>query len=250
MVATIAEAIPVSPRARLVVLDLQAAVFPFSAGQAVLVGAHGQSMRRPYSIACSPECAAGSRRIELLIGVGPGTTTTPLLLQVGATVDVEGPIGTFTLPARFPQRRLLFVAGGTGIAPVRSMLDHLRRRHESIEMALLYSARRAEDLVFLDEWRALAAVGRLDLYSTITRADADWDGVRGRLRRCHVEAFLGNRHDTLCFICGPPSLVSDTQVILADLGVPREAVRTEEWARTPASDCQHTRPNLTTAEST
>jgi CDP-4-dehydro-6-deoxyglucose reductase/3-phenylpropionate/trans-cinnamate dioxygenase ferredoxin reductase subunit/phenol hydroxylase P5 protein len=61
----------------------------------------------------------------------------------GPLVDMEGPIGTFTFPATIAQSRLLFVAGGTGIAPVRAMLDHALRVHPSSKISLLYSTREA-----------------------------------------------------------------------------------------------------------
>jgi len=231
--AMIAEVVRVSPRAALVVLDLQNRAFSFLPGQAVLVGVPGQARRRPFSIACSPEHAAVSRRIDLLVGTEPGETQGRLPLQPGTTLEVEGPVGTFTLPSGLAHRRVLFVAGGTGIAPVRSMLDHARRRHASTTLALLYSARSADELVFLHEWRALAAVGRIALHSTITGTDVRWTGARGRLGARQFGAYLGDPLDTLCFVCGPASFVRDGVAALVDLGVPREAVRTEQWCVMP-----------------
>ena len=222
----------VTPRSRLVALDLAGVEFSYLAGQAVLLGDHGQVERRPYSIAASPERAAETRRLELLIGVdASGAAGSHLALRApGERVDVDGPIGTFTFPSTRSQRRLLFVAGGSGIAPLRAMLDHAFRAHPAERVSLLYSARRADEFAFADELRRYEERGLLEFHPTVTREDGAWAGGRGRIGRAHFEAVLHDRADTLCFICGPPQLVSEAVMTLSDLGVPRAAIRTEEWA--------------------
>jgi NAD(P)H-flavin reductase len=224
----------VTPRSRLVTLDLHGRSFDFLPGQAVMVGAHGQSERRPYSIACSPERAAESGRLELLIAVEPdgalGANLGPA--SPGTLIDVEGPAGTFTLPRRVGGSRVLFVAGGTGIAPLRSMLDHLLRQPAPPQISLLYSARRSDEFAFIDELRAHADAGRLELHPTVTRNHSGtWTGPRGRIGREHFEAVVHDPSTTLCFVCGPASLVQESVLTLKALGVPEEQIRTESWGR-------------------
>ena len=73
----IADVIPATPRALLVQLNLEKKNFPFNAGQAIMIGQHGLDLKRPYSIACSPEQAASSKMLEVLVAVeangSPGT---------------------------------------------------------------------------------------------------------------------------------------------------------------------------------
>ncbi len=228
--------ITLTPRSRLVTLSLHGIEFSFVPGQAVIVGDHGQPARRPYSIACSPERSAETARLELLIGVDEhGSAGTHLSLQgAGERVDVEGPFGSFTFPPALTHRRLLFVAGGTGIAPLRAMLDHTLRMHPAERVSLLYSARRADEFAFAGEFRNHEDAGRLQFHPTVTRDDEAWAGGRGRIGRAHFEAVLHDCRDTLCFICGPGSLVAEAASTLTDLGVPRAAIRTEEWG-SPAS---------------
>jgi len=221
-----------TPRSILLSLDLGDTSFQFLAGQAVLVGTHGQAERRTYSIASSPEQVSENGRLELLVGLdsrgSPGTHLEAV--APGALLDVEGPSGTFTFPARLTHGRVLFVAGGTGIAPLRAMLHHTLRSHPAERVSLLYSARRADEFAFMPELRAFEADGRLELHPTVTREDVMWAGRRGRIGRSHFEAVLHDRHDTLCFICGPETLVTEAVTTLGGLGVPRAAIRTEEWA--------------------
>ena len=120
----IREVLPATPRARIVRIDLNGAAFDYEPGQAVLVAATG-APRRPYSIAASPQDARRNGCIELLVGVGANGTPGPhLTLEPGSEVDVEGPLGSFTFPSDPTERRFVFIAGGTGIAPLRAMLRH------------------------------------------------------------------------------------------------------------------------------
>src|SRR5688500_19470024 len=99
---------------------------------------------------------------------------------VGTLVDVDGPLGTFIVPEGPAQPRLLFVAGGTGIAPLRAMLDHVLRRQPSRDVSVLYSARRGDEFAFIGELRALAERKRIVLQLPVTRVDsATCAGRRG-----------------------------------------------------------------------
>ena len=229
----IRDVLPGTPRARVVRLDLGGQAFTYAPGQAVLVAARGQPTRKPYSIAASPEDAARDGWIELLVGVDDQGVAGPhVSLDPGALVDVEGPVGNFTFPPEPAERRFVFIAGGTGIAPLRAMLHHaLTIPHR--EVGLVYSARTPDDFAYEQELRELARERRIELRQTITRTGGDtaWAGGRGRIGRAELEPLV---HDpaTLCFVCGPQTLVDGTTKLLQELGVPRARIRVEEW---PAS---------------
>ena len=223
------EVIQATPRARIVRLDLGDHEFSYDAGQAIAITPHGGTKRSFYSIASAPEDSRRERILELLVGTDASepleTRFTPV---VGAVVSVDGPFGSFTFPRNPTERRFLFVAGGTGIAPLRAMLRHaLLVPHRNI--GLFYSARTPDEFAFEGELRSLADAGEIELRQTITRAtESDWSGPRGRLDRDALEELV---HDpaTLCFVCGPPALVDEMPKILTDLGIPRTRIRIEEW---------------------
>ena len=205
----IRDVLAATPRARLLRLDLDGETFDYAPGQAVLIASHGQEKRRPYSIASAPEDARRNGWLELLIGIdGDGTPGPHLTLAPRQLVDVEGPLGSFTFPDAPDERRFVFIAGGTGIAPLRAMLQRaLHLPHRNI--GLFYSVRTPDEFAFQEELRALAAAGEIELRQTVTRAtDTDWTGPRGRLNR---DALAELVHDpaTLCFVCGPPALVDE-----------------------------------------
>jgi NAD(P)H-flavin reductase len=223
------EVLPATPRARILRLDLAGQSFDYVAGQAVQVATQGHPTRRPYSLAAAPADARRDGCLELLVGVDEsGAPGTHLSLAPGRVIDVEGPLGSFTFPADPVERRFIFIAGGTGIAPLRAMLHHaLTVPHRQI--GLFYSARTPDEFAYEDEFQALAREARVELRQTVTRAaDEAWTGARGRIGHSELEPLV---HDaaTLCFICGPPALVSGVTSLLQKLGVARTRIRVEEW---------------------
>jgi ferredoxin-NADP reductase len=226
----IRDVLPATPRARALLIDLGGTPFPYLAGQAVLVGSSGGERRRPYSIAAAPEDAEREDCLELLVGVDADGNAGPhLMLEPGVLVDVEGPLGRFTFPTTPEERRFLFIAGGTGISPLRAMLRHaLRVQHEAI--GLLFSARTPAEFAYEQELRALAESGQIELQLRVTRevGQDDWTGTRGRIRREDLAPLVHTR-STLCFVCGPPALVQEIPQLLEELGVSRERIKKEEW---------------------
>jgi glycine betaine catabolism B len=225
----IREVLPATPRARIARLDLDGQLFDYAPGQAVLLASHGREKRRPYSIASAPEDARLHGWLELLVGVSADGTPGPhLTLEPGTLVDVDGPAGSFTFPPAPEEHRFVFIAGGTGIAPLRAMMQralHLPHRN----VGLFYSVRTPDEFAYETELRELAQRGEIELRQTVTRAtDTAWTGPRGRLNR---DALAELVHDpaTLCFICGPPALVDEMPKILAELGIPRQRIKIEEW---------------------
>ena len=235
LVVSIRDVLRATPRASVVRLDLGGATLDYVAGQAVMVGDHGQPVRRPYSMASSPEDAARDGWIELLIGVDEqGRAGHHLTLSKGARLDLDGPVGSFTFPEQPQESRFVFIAGGTGIAPLRAMLRHaLTRPHR--EVGLYYSARTPDEFAYEEELRGLAREGRIELTQTVTRTTGgDWNGERGRLGHAHLRPLVHGRA-TLCFICGPPGLVAGLSTILQELGVPTDRIRVEAW-HSPSAD--------------
>ena len=149
-------------------------------------------------------------------------------LRRGTDVYVRGPAGDFTFPDTPRCGEVLFVAGGTGIAPVRSMVLHALAASSPPEIRLLYSARTPREFAYLPEFRALASAGRLSLELTLTGEGGRWRHGRGRAGAEHLQR-LGAGPATLAFVCGPSAMVSDLTSALGALGVPRANIRTEQW---------------------
>jgi ferredoxin-NADP reductase len=219
-----------TPTTRIVRVALDGSPFEYRAGQAALLGLHENDERTPYSIASSPYETAAHGHLEFLVKVDGSSRFGAIVtgLQPGARIFVSAAGGRFGLPPEAAIGPLLFVGGGTGVAPLRSMiLDIIHEARAERPPALVYSARSPEEFAYADELRALHDAGKLRLILTLTGDARDWRHARGRAGVEHLADLATPR--TLCFICGPPSMVTDLPQALMALGVPREQIKTEDW---------------------
>jgi ferredoxin-NADP reductase len=219
-----------TPRIRILNLDLRGVEFSFTAGQAVMLGLSGSPLRKPYSIASAPWEVAKSGIMQVLVQVEDSGGLDPHLelASPGTMLDIEGPFGSFGLPGRI-ESPLLFVAGGTGIAPLRSMLIEHVSRPTRFPTALIYSARSVEEFAFRPELAALEASGRISSYFTVTRDETSaWPGRRGRISDALLKEALPST-DSTCLICGPPQLVQDARALLTQLGVSDQRILIEKY---------------------
>lgn len=235
LVLAVRAVIPATPTTRILRLDLRRAPFAFEAGQAALIGPADQELRIPYSIASAPLETVEHGCIDFLIKVEPSGRWGQQFAAVspGARIGIQGPYGSFLFPIEPPERHFLFIAGGTGIAPIRAMIRQAVLRGQAGRMGLLYSAKTADDFAYLPELDAMAAraggEGGLELRLHVTREAPDtWQGVRGRITSAELAALIEDRA-TLCFVCGPETMVAEVPRMLTELGIDRGRVRVEEW---------------------
>jgi NAD(P)H-flavin reductase len=225
------EAIPATPRAHILRLDLQGQSFRYRAGQAAYLQPQGADKRRPYSMASAPEETERHGLIEFLVQTGSDSASglTPTLISPGTSVAVDGPLGSFTFPDHPREHRFVFIAGGTGIAPLRSMLWHALLAERDGHVGLIYSVRSPDEFAYMEEFQRLEDEGRIDFRHTVTRAASEgWTGRQGRIDVTCLEDLVV-AGETLCFLCGPPALVGDIPPQLKQMGVLDDQIRMEQW---------------------
>jgi benzoate/toluate 1,2-dioxygenase reductase subunit len=228
---TVCEVSDATPTARRLVIDLCGVQFAYQAGQGASLGLHGQRERRPYSIASAPADSSADGTIEFLLRTNPGGGLGRHLegARPGSRVDFEGPFGSFVLPEVLPDGPLLFVAGGTGLAPLRSLAREARARGHRGARHLIYSVKEAADIAYREELARWSEDHRGEAIVTVTRqAPEDWAGRRGRVDLALLRQFASDA--PLCFLCGPGPMVDDLSHHLSQLGIPADHVRTEQWA--------------------
>jgi len=221
-----------TPTTRIVRLGLHGKALAFEAGQAALIGPADQPVRIPYSIASAPIETLEHGWLDFLIKIEEPSGRWGHQfdgMRTGMVMGVQGPLGSFLFPADPVERHFLFIAGGTGIAPIRAMIRQARLRGQEGRMRLLYSAKTADDFAYLPELGAMAHESGLDLRLHVTReAPETWHGERGRISLAQLSSLIDNPA-TLCFVCGPETMVADVPRMLVELGIERGRVRVEEW---------------------
>jgi ferredoxin-NADP reductase len=218
-----------TPTSRLIRLALDGASFQYQAGQAASIAAGDREAWTPYSIASAPAETVRHGWLEFLVKVDGSNRFGAIVagLQPGTPIRVKGPVGSFTLADSASATPLLFIAGGTGIAPLRSMIREVVEIHHAGTVALVYSARTPDEFAYLQEFRGLADDGRIALTLTLTGTAEEWKHARGRTGTAHLSDLV--TPDTMAFICGPPAMIRDVPVALTSIGLPRAQIRTEDW---------------------
>lgn len=186
----------------------------FLPGQYVNIEVPGSGQTRSYSFSSLP----GEKHASFLIKHVPGGLMSRWLerAQPADKVTMTGPLGSFYL--REVKRPLLFLAGGTGLAPFLAMLEVLAKRGESQRVSLIYGVTRDQDLVMVDALQTFAE--RLPNFSFVTCvADpASAHPQKGYVTQ-HMAAEVLNEGDVDVYLCGPPPMVDAVRQYFKDQGV-------------------------------
>ncbi|WP_198683035.1 2Fe-2S iron-sulfur cluster binding domain-containing protein [Peristeroidobacter agariperforans] len=213
-----------APSVALLTLKLDRAEdFTFQSGQYVRLAAPGISGARAYSIASTP---AELPLIELMIRLVPDGKMSRWLQEtakVGDRVKLQAPLGSFGLDDR--ARRHVFIAGGTGLAPVLSMIRSLRGRGQ--RALLCFGCTRRQELFYEAELAALVGtMPELEVRIAVMEgADAD-------IRRGTAVSLLQQDDfdaETVSYLCGPPGMVDAARKAIAEHGVGVAAIRAERF---------------------
>ena len=148
-------------------------------------------------------------------------------MEVGQQITIRGPYGNpFPVDTEFAGHDMLFIAGGIGLAPLRSVINycrHYRDRYGKID--IVYGSRSMQDLVdyreIIDEWSKDAGVS---VYLTIDREQPEWDGHVGFVPNYVKE--LGFSTDKIAVLCGPPIMIKFTLAGLQEIGFDKTQVYT------------------------
>jgi len=125
---------------------------------------------------------------------------------------------------------VVLIAGGTGIAPLMSMIRYITERKLPVKMTLLFSNKTPADIVFYKELRDMESHNPLlRCVFTITRPEGySWQGPTGRISQELIERCVPNRQ-ALFYICGPTPMIQSCVLLLKAVGVDPSRIRLEKW---------------------
>jgi ferredoxin-NADP reductase/ferredoxin len=204
-------------------------VAEFEPGQFMELEVPGQDIRRAYSLS---NISNWEGRLEFLIRLQPGGLFSTWLREqaaVGQTLIVHGPKGAFGLYESGLRPRW-FVAGGTGLAPMLSMLRRMAELQEPHPARLYFGANRAEELFCQTELKALQAeLPQLQVIFCVWKPDDLWQGYCGT----PVDALAQDLADAAVlpdiYLCGPPALIDAAEAAARAKGVPDKQVLSERF---------------------
>ncbi len=148
-------------------------------------------------------------------------------MEVGQAITIRGPYGhAFPVDTALKGKDLLFIAGGIGLAPLRSVIDYcLAKRGDYGKIDIVYGSRSADDLVDIDQIRnEWAHAENVDVHLTIDRPQDGWDGHVGFVP-AYVNELNFDVHKT-ALLCGPPIMIKFTLASLQEMGYDKTQVYT------------------------
>ncbi|MDH5674704.1 MAG: FAD-dependent oxidoreductase [Myxococcales bacterium] len=190
----------------------------------------GQLLRRSYSIASAPDEAQPDGFELAVTRVDKGPVSTALHgLEVGAELEVDAPEGFFTR-GDYGDEPALMIATGSGLAPVRAMLQAELKRAEGPRLTLLFGCRSEQDILWRDELERFEAEhARFELCITLSRGSAEWPGARGHVQR-HLPALSAAQAGERAYICGLRAMVDEVRRVLKQqLGYDRRRIHSERY---------------------
>lgn len=209
-------------------VNLGANQFAFLPGQYAYLRLPGTDVSRAYSFANIP----GSRSsYSFYVKLCPGGAMSEFLAShaaVGDSLTLIGPYGRFYI--RPPKRPILMLAGGTGLAPMLSMLGHLQaEKTPDIAIHLIYGASHSDDLFGVSQLEAYASNGLNFSYECVAgKSSAQWKGKQGFVTDClRPELIHGGNCDA--YICGPPAMIEAGTSWLRSAGLSAARVHAEKF---------------------
>lgn len=210
--------------------------FTFQAGQYCLITAPDvghqdeRGLRRPLSIGSSPLEKSLLFVTKLSASAFKRTIAE---MPIGADVTIGQPMGSLTLPEG-TSRPLVFLSGGVGISPFRSMIRYAMDARTGHRITLFYSNQTPEETPFLEELQRLPAEdNHISVTLTMTRiveGRSKWSGLTGRINPEMIRKGCEEWMDAAYFIVGPPPMVTATKEILEGMNIPADRITVELFA--------------------
>ncbi|MGH9795138.1 MAG: ferredoxin--NADP reductase [Candidatus Acidiferrales bacterium] len=154
-------------------------------------------------------------------------------LRKGQEISVDGPFGSFTLH-KDAARPAVFLAGGIGITPFRSIVLQAAKEALPHRLFLFFANRRPEDAAFLRELQDVEKQNpQFTLVATMTQPQPSaqpWQGPHGHIDKAMIERYAGPMAAPIFYLAGPAGMVRAMQSLLRSAGVTTDNIRAEEFA--------------------
>ncbi|EQD39626.1 oxidoreductase FAD/NAD(P)-binding domain protein [mine drainage metagenome] len=186
-----------------------------------------EKITRAFSVASAPN----SDTVDFFIHMVHGKLTTKLeSARVGDVYYMTGPYGQFRfIPSQ--DKKVLFIAGGTGLAPFMSMLKEIDAQKAGTDIVLLYSIRFPNEIIRKDELEELEKRLNIRMVITVTRPQENdgWTGEKGHIDSNMIAKYASDLNERTTYICGPLAFVKAMKDALAGLNVNPDKIKADVW---------------------
>jgi ferredoxin-NADP reductase len=204
--------------------------FKFLAGQFVMIkfadpAGTEEVLTRAYSIASAP---IENGQFELCVGVIPGGKGSNMLanLEVFECIEMKAPYGVCYIKPK-NKNNLIMVATGTGIAPIKSILEDLAKHKDSRKIDVLFGVRTEADLFYLKQLKDLAEnLEDSSIMLTLSQPGPLWTGHEGRVT-AHLDSIAFDPLITDFYICGNGSMIKEVRNFALEAGIEKKNIHVE-----------------------
>ncbi len=201
--------------------------FSFTPGQFMMLSmTQDRGLARAFSICSGPE---KKNELEFCMKINSNSVLSEKLEQspLNTKIYLKGPFGAFRLKPI--TRDIVLIAGGTGIAPLRSMLHELLRQKTKINIWCFYRFKTPEEYLFKEELEQIAATNKqFHLVPSVSNPSQSWKHETDRIQNI-IAKYIKAPTEVDCYMCGPPPMVKELLEALSKLGYPPESLHKEAW---------------------
>ena len=206
----------------------------FTAGQYADIRIPGSEEHRAYSMANTPRA---NDHLEFIIKVFPGGRFSSLLeggISVGQDLVVKGPYGVFMLREK-SNSDIICIGGGSGMAPLWSVLNSMAERGIERKATYYYGARTRKDLFYLDRLQQLEE--RLPGFRfvpalSMATAEDEWDGETGLITEVLDRNLEAGQKQMQAYLCGPPPMIDAAIPVLVSKGIGEDRIFFDKFTPT------------------
>ncbi len=213
--------------------------FTFKPGQFVMVRPviNGKTIPRAYSVSSSPTRSESENYYDLTVRQTQTPTVSKWLndRKVNDEILFRGPYGQFFWEENHPESsELLLLGGGSGVTPLKSMMEYIADKKLGNKAKLLYSSKTFQDIILKEPLEQLAKDNdNIEVEFSLTRepTDSSWIGRRGRIDENYIKETLKEFDipKTGCYLCGTPAFVENMSSLLQGAGISEEKIWHERW---------------------
>ena len=149
-------------------------------------------------------------------------------LKIGDEVSGNGPFGIFTVKDNYTEN-MLFVGTGTGVAPLKGMMEYQIEKNFGGRMTLFFGVRHIEDVFYDELFKGMAQAHKtIDYTLTVSRPDEHWHGRKGRVTDIIHESKFDLKNLRM-FICGNGDMIQEVAQLFKEMGLPEEKIHHEKF---------------------